>query len=100
MISGAPMKKWRSENNPVEECRSMVQVLGRKIEQLKETGRADQDQVTCISAMISRLNTLEALLNRFDQGPKTAPATEMMEDAFGFTYRSVRSCDLERISDK
>jgi hypothetical protein len=100
MIAGAPMKKWRPETRPVDECRNMVRVLAGKIEQLKETSRSDQNKVTCIRAMSARLSALDVLLNRFDQGPKTAPAMEMMEDAFGFTYRSVRFCDLERISDK
>jgi hypothetical protein len=37
---------------------------------------------------------------RSGQAPQTVPAMETMEDALGFTYRSVRFCDLERISNK
>jgi hypothetical protein len=100
MIAGAPMKKWRPEKSPVDECRSMIRVLAGKIEQLRETSRSDHNKVTCIRAMSARLSALDVLLSRFEQDSKTAPAMEMMEDALGFTYRSVRFCDLERISEK
>jgi hypothetical protein len=100
MIVGTPMKRWRPETNPVDECRSLVRVLAGKIEHLRESGRSDQNKAICIRAMSTRLNALDALLNRLDQEPAAAPAMDVMEDALGFTYRSVRFCDLERISDK
>jgi len=94
------MKKWRPEENPVEECKSLVRILARKTENLYQACRLDQHKATHLRAMGSALTELDELLDRFDQTPQMIPAMDILEDARGFTYRSVRSCDLDRISEK
>ena len=100
MISGAAMKKWRPEENPVEECRSLVRILARKTENLYRACRSDRDKAMHIRAMGSALTDLNEILDRFDRDPEIVHAVDILEDAHGFTYRSVRSCDLDRISEK
>jgi hypothetical protein len=99
MISGT-MKKRRSEENPVEECRSLVRILARKTENLYRSCRSDRHKAMHIRAMGSALTDLNEILDKFDREPEIVHAVDILEDAHGFTYRSVRSCDLDRISEK
>ncbi len=98
--SGTPIKKWRPEKSPVEECRSLVRILAQKTENLYQACRSDRQKAMHIRAMGSTLTDLNELLDKFDQEPEMMPAIDILEDARGFTYRSVRSCDLDRISEK
>ena len=46
------------------------------------------------------LATMTALVNTPDKDLPATQTSEILVDARGFTYKSVRFCDLERISDK
>jgi hypothetical protein len=94
------MKKWRPEESPIEECRSLVRILARKTENLYQACRSDQHKAMHLRAMGATLIDLDELLDKFDQAPQMISAIDILEDARGFTYRSVRSCDLDRISEK
>ncbi len=100
MISGTPVKKGRPEENPVEECRSLVRILARKTEDLYQACRSDRHKALHVRAMDSNLTDLNELLDKLDQETQIIHPFDVLEDARGFTYRSVRSCDLDRISEK
>lgn len=46
------------------------------------------------------LATMTALVNTPNKDLPATQTSEILVDARGFTYKSVRFCDLERISDK
>ena len=94
------MKKWMLEENPVEECRSLVRILARKTENLYQACRSDRQKSTYIRKIGPTLAGLNELLNELDEKPQHLHAIDILEDARGYTYRSVRSCDLDRISEK
>ena len=94
------MKKWKPEENPVEECRSLVRVLAGKTEDLYQACRSDWHKSTHIRTMGSTLADLNDILDKLDRKQQPQHASDILEDAHGFTYRSVRSCDLDRISEK
>jgi hypothetical protein len=50
--------------------------------------------------MASTLAALSVLVNRLDRGSPDAHAPDVLKDAQGFTYQTVRSCDLDRLCDK
>jgi hypothetical protein len=50
--------------------------------------------------MGSTLAALTTLVYRLDQEYGNSPARDILKDARGFTYETVRSCDLDRICDK
>ena len=100
MLPATPVKRWKPEENPFEECKSLVKVLAKKTETLCRECRSDKDKSTHIRTMGLTLETLTALVNRLDHESRTPHAPDIIVDARGFTYQSVRSCDLDRISDK
>ena len=100
IVTKTPVKQRRSENNPVEECRSLARVLAKKIEILNRECRSEHDKSMHIRTMGLTLATLTALVNTPDRDLRATQTSEILEDARGFTYRSVRFCDLERISEK
>ena len=100
MLPRTAVKPWRSDNNPLEECRSLVRVLVNKTETLCRECRSEKDKATHIRTMGSTLETLMALVNKLDTESRPCHTPEILEDARGFTYHSVRTCDLERISEK
>ena len=100
MLPATPVKRWKPDDNSFEECKSLVQVLAKKTETLCRECRSDLDKATHIRTMGSTLATLTDLVNRLDPESQTRSTPEIIVDAHGFTYQSVRSCDLDRISDK
>jgi hypothetical protein len=100
MLPATPVKRWKPDENPFEECKSLVKVLTKKTETLCRECRSDKDKATHIRTMGSTLATLTDLVNRLDQDSRTRSTPEIIVDAHGFSYQSVRSCDLDRISDK
>jgi hypothetical protein len=100
MLPATPGKRWKPDDNPFEECKSLVKVLAKKTETLCRECRSDKDKATHIRTMGLTLATLTDLVNRLDHDSRTRSTPEIIVDAHGFTYQSVRSCDLDRISDK
>ena len=100
MLPATPVKRWKPDDNPFEEYKSLVKILSKKTETLCRECRSDLDKATHIRTMGSTLATLTDLVNRLDHESRTQHAPDIIVDARGFTYQSVRSCDLDRISDK
>lgn len=99
MLPVTPVKQWKYENNSLEECRNLVRILAKRTETLYHECRSDKEKTTHIHAIRSTLGVLTTLVKKLDTDSRP-PSMEILEDARGFTYQSVRSCDLERISDK
>jgi hypothetical protein len=99
-LRGIPVNQWTSRDCPWEECRNLIRVLTRKTEILYRECRSYQDKVIHIRSMGSTLANLTTLVHRFDQEYGNSPAPNILKDARGFTYETVRSCDLDRIFDK
>ena len=99
-LTGIPLNQWKTGDRPLEECRNLVRVLARKTEILYRECRSDQDTASQIRAMGSTLAALTALVNRLDQEAGNTHTPDNVTDARGFTYQTVRSCDLDRLSDK
>nr|WP_321353277.1 hypothetical protein [uncultured Methanoregula sp.] len=95
-----PVKHWRADESLFDECRNLVRVLTQKTETLDRNQRVDPEIAVHIRTMGSTLASLTDLINRLDRESRPSHAPEILEDAHGFTYESVRSCDLDRISDK
>lgn len=100
MLPGTLMKQGKSEDTPLEKCKRLVCVLSKKTETLYQECRFDQDKATHIRTMGLTLATLTDLVNGLEHDSRTQPTPEIIVDAHGFTYQSVRFCDLDRISDK
>jgi hypothetical protein len=100
MLPATPVKRWKPDENPFEECKSLRQVLSKKTKPLSRECRSDKVKATHIRTTGSPLATLTDPVNRPDHDSRTWSTPEIMVDAHGFTYQSVRSCDLDRISDK
>jgi len=82
------------------ECRQLITTLSRKIDTLCCECRGDPDRVLHIRSLTASLTTLSSLLKTLEH-ERTFPAErDFFEDARGFTYRAVRSCDIDRISNK
>ncbi|MDO9325165.1 MAG: hypothetical protein Q7T80_09450 [Methanoregula sp.] len=94
------VKRSMPDNNPVKECRSLVRVLAKKTETLYRECRHDQDKASHIRAMGTALAALTVLVNRLDEDSGTIHTPEILKDARGIIYESVRSCELNRICDK
>ena len=100
MLPRIPVKQGIPDNNSLAECKSLVHSLVKKTETLYREYRSDKDIDTHIRTMGLTLETLTALVNKLDTESRPRGTQEILEDAHGFTYQSVRSCDLDRISDK
>jgi len=72
----------------------------QKTETLDREYPVDPVTANHIQTMGSTLVALTDLINRLDRQSQTSHTPEIFKDARGFTYHSVRSCDLDRISDK
>jgi len=100
MLHGTPVKQWVPDENIFDECRHLVRVLTQKTETLDRECRVDPETAVHIQAIGSTLAALTDLINRLDHQSRAPKSPEILKDARGFTYHSVRSCDLDRISDK
>ncbi len=100
MVPKTPIRQRVSENILLEECRSLARVLAKKIEMLNRECRSEHEKSISIGSMGLTLATLTALVNTPDKELPATRTSEILEDARGFTYKSVRYCDLERICDK
>jgi len=100
MVPGIPVQQQRFEKNLLEECRSLACVLAKKIEILNRECRSEHDKSLHIRTMGFTLANLTARVNSPDHDTRTLQSSEILEDVRGFTYQSVRSCDLERIREK
>ena len=99
MLPVTPVKQGKPDDNSSEECRNLLRALAGRTEILCRKCQSDKDNATHIRTMGSTLETLTALVRR-DTKSRMRHTPDILEDAHGFTYRSVRSCDLERISYK
>ena len=100
IVTKTSVQQRRSENNPIEESRNLARVLAKKIGALTRECQFEHDNSVHIRTMGSTLATLTALVKTPDKDLRATQTSEILVDARGFTYKSVRSCDLERISDK
>jgi hypothetical protein len=100
MLSRMPVRNGSPDENSIEECRNLIQFIAGKTEILYQECRRDHDKVKHIRSIGSTLATLTLLINRLECNPPVTSSPEIMEDARGFTYQSVRCCDLERICEK
>jgi hypothetical protein len=88
----------KNDGNLAGECRNLITVLSRKMETLCHECGEDADRVTHIRSLTASLVTLNSLLKGLEQERQSKAG--MFEDAKGFTYTSVRACDMERFSAK
>jgi hypothetical protein len=95
-----PLFQRESDTNPFEECRTLVSMISKKTEILYRECRFDKEKAIHIRAIASALAGLSVLVNRFDQESITPHTQDIFTDARGFTYQTIRFCDLDRISDK
>lgn len=100
IVQGMPVNQKIHDHNSLEECRRLVRILAEKTEALSRECGFDHDNATHIHAMGTTVATLTALVNNLGTGMRNCPAGGMLEDASGNSYHAVRSCDLDRISDK
>ena len=100
IVTKTSVQQRRSENNPIEESRNLARVLAKKIGALTRECQFEHYNFVHIRTMGLTLAILTALLNTPDKDLRATQSSEILVDARGFTYKSVRFCDLERISDK
>jgi hypothetical protein len=100
MVPKTPIRQRVSENILLDECRSLARVLAKKIEILNRECPSEREKSMHIRTMGLTLATLTALVNTPDKDFPATRTSDIVEDARGFTYKSVRYCDLERICDK
>jgi hypothetical protein len=100
MTSGIMYPLGVSEDNPFEEFRNLINMLGTKNEILYRECRFDQKKARHIRSMGSVLSAMTAMLNRLHKDSGSSRVADMITDAQGFTYQTVRLCDLDRICDK
>ena len=100
MLRGTPVDQWKPDEKIFDECRNLVRVLMQKTEILDRENPVDLDTAKHIQTMGSTLEVLADLINRLDHQSQASHTLGILKDARGFTYHSVRSCDLDRISDK
>jgi hypothetical protein len=99
--TGIPTNQWKSKDCPLEECRTLVRALVKKTEKLYRNCRYDQEKSKQILAIGSILITLTVVVNSLDNEESgNIHAPDILTDAEGFTYQTVRFCDLDRIRDK
>jgi hypothetical protein len=100
-VSARFMKKWESDENLTDECRHLIQVLGKKIDILCNDETGDHEQITRIKSLVPVLSSMNDLLLQTKSRRMTLTALDdFMQDARGFTYVSVRNSELERFSAK
>lgn len=100
IVTKTSLQKRMSENNAIEECRNLTRVLAKKIGALTRECQCELDNSVHIRSMGLTLATTTALVNTPNKDLPATHPSEILVDARGFTYKSVRFCDLERISDK
>jgi hypothetical protein len=100
MIPKHHLKQRRSDANPLEECRNLVRQLAKKTETLYRDCPSNQDKIIHIRSMGSTLAALTHLVSKLDPEVSACHVADILEDSMGYTYHSVRSCDLDRLSDK
>lgn len=100
MLTENPENRWKSDDKLLEECRRLVRVLTKKTETLYRECRHDRDKVTHIRSMVADLAALRVLVIRPGDDPVFLQSPEILTDARGIIYESVRSCELNRICDK
>jgi hypothetical protein len=89
-----------SEDNPFEEFRNLIDILDTKNEILYRECRFNPKKARHICSMGSILAAMTVMVNRLHRDSGTSRVANMVTDAQGFTYQTVRSCDLDRICDK
>jgi len=100
MTSGNMNHLGISEDNPFDEFRNLIDMLDTKNEILYWECRFDQKKARHIRSMGSVLSAMTAMLNRLHKDSGSSRVADMITDAQGFTYQTVRLCDLDRICDK
>jgi hypothetical protein len=100
MVKKNPMIQQSPDGNPLEECRYLIRQLAKKTETLYRESPSDQDKIIHIRSMGSTLAALTHLINKLDPEESACHVADILEDARGCTYHAVRSCDLDRLSDK
>ena len=93
-------ERKRADGNLATECRNLISILSRKIEALCQVHHEDSDRVMHIRSLSASLTTLNSLLRSLEHEPQYQPERGFLEDSRGYTYVSVRNCDLERFSVK
>jgi hypothetical protein len=100
LVLGTPLKQKETGRNSLDECRGLVNVLAKKTETLYRECRFDQGKAGLIREMGLTLAALTTMVNKLDRELHPRFTRESIEDAHGNTYHTVRSCDLDRISEK
>jgi hypothetical protein len=96
MIPASPSGAVGGDGNLATQCRTLISVLSRKIETLCHECDVDADRVIHIRSLTASLTTLNTLLKSLEHERLYRPERGLLEDARGFTYVSVRHCELER----
>jgi hypothetical protein len=100
MTSGNMNHLGISEDNPFDEFRNLINMLDTKNEILYRECRFDQKKARHIRSMGSILAAMTVMVNKLHGESGASRVSDMCTDARGFTYQTVRSCDLDRICDK
>jgi len=80
--------RWKSDTDPVEECRSLREILCKKTEILYWECRFAENKTGHIRAMVSTFAGLSVLVTRLDLEPGNKLTPDIFTDARGYTYRA------------
>jgi hypothetical protein len=94
------INKGVSGDIPLEEFKNLLDILDTKNKILFRECRFDQKKARHIRSMGAILAAMTVMVDRRHQDSGTACVADIFTDAQGFTYQTVRSCDLDRLCDK
>lgn len=98
--NGKSENQGDSKDCPLEDCRNLVRFLARKTGILYRECRFEQEKAGHFRAMASILAAQTVLVNRLNRESGKTQAPDIFKDVRDFSNHTVRSCDLDRISDK
>jgi hypothetical protein len=100
MTSGIMNHHGVTADNPSGEFMNLIDMLSTKNNILYRECRFDQKKARHIRSMGSILSAMTTMVNRPHKDSGSSRTADVFTDAKGFTYQTVRSCDLDRICDK
>jgi len=100
LTPGKMINKGVSGDIPLEEFKNLLDILDTKNKILYRECCFDKKKARHIRSMGAILATMIVMVNWRHQDSGTACVADIFTDAQGFTYQTVRSCDLDRLCDK
>jgi len=100
IIQEKRIQQSKSDTDPAEECRSPAEMPGEKTGILYRECLSEENKSGHNRTMAPVPAGLSVLVNRPDQEPMNRKTQDIFTDVRGFSYQTVRFCDLDRICDK